>query len=44
MLSGQYCCREFEMAVDYNDIKYYRVEDDRFNAVKKDWRYIVWFN
>ena len=42
MFSGQYCCREFEKAVDYNDIRYYRVvEDDQFNSVKNDWRYIV---
>lgn len=33
---GDFCnCNEFEKAVDYNDIRYYRPEDDRFNAVKK---------
>ncbi len=25
---------EFQMVVDYNDIRYYRPEDDTFNAVK----------
>ena len=33
-------CNEFEKAVDYDDIRYYRVEDDRFNAVKKQGWYI----
>jgi hypothetical protein len=33
---SDYCnCNDFEKAVDYNDIRYYRVEDDRFDAVKK---------
>lgn len=32
---SNYCdCNDFEKAVDYNDIGYYRI-DDRFNAVKK---------
>ena len=36
-----YCdCNDFEKAVDYNDIRYYRTEDDRFNAVKKACWYI----
>ena len=29
-------CNEFERAVDYNDIRYYRPEDDRFNSVSKN--------
>ena len=41
MFSQQYCCREFEKAVDYNDIRYYRVEGDRFNQVKKDDKYCL---
>jgi len=36
IMNPDYCtCNEFEKAVDYNDIRYYRPEDDRFNAVKK---------
>ncbi|HEY7080656.1 MAG TPA: hypothetical protein VH500_13205 [Nitrososphaeraceae archaeon] len=36
-----YCsCNEFEKAVDYNDTRYYRPEDARFNAVKKAGWYI----
>ena len=35
-MNPDYCsCNEFGKAVDYNDIRYYRQEDDRFNAVKK---------
>jgi hypothetical protein len=35
-MNPDYCnCNEFEKAVDYNDIRYYRPEDDRFNVVKK---------
>jgi hypothetical protein len=30
-----YCCLDFEKAVDYNDIWYYRPEDDKAKAVKK---------
>ena len=38
---SDYCnCNDFEKAVDYNDIRYYRVEDDRFNAVKRAGWYI----
>jgi hypothetical protein len=38
---SDYCdCDDFEKAVDYNDIRYYRIEDDRFNAVKKAGWYI----
>ena len=32
---SDYCnCNEFEKAVDYNDIRYYRPEDDKAKAVK----------
>jgi hypothetical protein len=35
-MNPDYCnCNDFEKAVNDNDIKYYRHEDDRFNAVKK---------
>jgi hypothetical protein len=35
-MNPNYCnCNDFEKAVDYKDIRYYRPEDDRFNAVKK---------
>ena len=35
-MNTDYCQgNNFEKAVDYNDTRYYRVEDDRFNAVKK---------
>ena len=35
-MNPDYCnSHEFEKAVDFNDIRYYRPEDDRFNAVKK---------
>lgn len=38
---SDYCnCNDFEKVVDHNDIRYYRVEDDRFNAVKKPGWYI----
>lgn len=39
-----YCnCNEFEKAVDYDDIQYYRPEDDRFNTGKKaDWYVRSW--
>jgi hypothetical protein len=30
-----YNCNEFEKAMDYNDIRYYKPEDDRFSVVKK---------
>ena len=34
-MNPDYCnSNEFEKAVDFNDIRYYRPEDDRFNAVK----------
>jgi hypothetical protein len=33
---SDYCnCNDFEKAADYNDIRYYRPEDDRSNAVKR---------
>jgi hypothetical protein len=35
-----HCCSDFKKAVDYNDIRYYRPEDDRFNAVKQAGWYI----
>jgi hypothetical protein len=31
----EYCCSEFEKAVDYNDFRYYRPEDDVYNTIKK---------
>jgi hypothetical protein len=35
-MNPDYCsCNEFEKTVDYNDIRYFRPEDDRLNAVKK---------
>ena len=36
-----YCdCNDFKKAVDYNDIRYYRTEDDRFNEVGvRSWAY-----
>jgi hypothetical protein len=34
MFSGSYYYRDFEKAVDYNDIRYYGPEDDRFNGEK----------
>jgi hypothetical protein len=39
-----YCnYNEFEKAVDYKDIRYYRPEDDWFKAVKKqDWYIRSW--
>jgi hypothetical protein len=37
MNSDYYRCTEFEKAVDYNDIRYYRPEEDRFNSVKSGW-------
>ena len=40
-MDPDYCnCNEFEKVVDYNDIRYYRPEDDRFNAVKKAGWYV----
>jgi hypothetical protein len=43
-MNSDYCnCNEFEKAVDYNDIRSYRLEDDRFNAVKKaGWHIRPW--
>jgi hypothetical protein len=36
-----YCnCKEFEKAVDYDDIKYYRLIDDNFHRIKKPGWYI----
>ena len=35
-MNPDYCsCNEFERAVDYNDIRYHKPEDDGFNAAKK---------
>lgn len=35
-MNPDYCsCNEFEKDVYYYGIRYYRPEDDRFNAVKK---------
>jgi len=37
-MNPDYCSRnDFEKAADYNDIRYYRPEDDRYNAIKKGW-------
>ena len=39
-MNPDYCnCNDFEKAVDYNDIRSYRPEDDRFTAVKKGGSY-----
>ena len=35
MNPDNYTCNEFEKAADYNDIRYYRLEHDKFNAVSK---------
>jgi len=35
MNPGQCSRNSFDKVADYNDILYYRPEDDRFNAVKK---------
>jgi hypothetical protein len=35
LIMFDYCnSNDFEKAVDYNDIRYYRIEDDIFNAKK----------
>jgi hypothetical protein len=35
-MNPDYCsCNDFEKAVEYNDIHYFRPEDDRFNAIKR---------
>ncbi len=40
-MNPDYCsCNDFEKAVDYNDIHYFRPEDDKFNAIKKQGWYI----
>lgn len=40
-MNPDYCnFKEFKKAIDYNDIRYYRPEGDRFNAVKKAGWYI----
>ena len=40
-MNPDYCnCNKFETAVDYNVIRYYRPEEDRFSAVKKAGWYI----
>ena len=43
-MNPDYCnCNDFEKAVDYNDIRSYRPEDDRFTAVKKAGSYTtIW--
>jgi hypothetical protein len=36
IMNPDYCsCNDFEKAVEYNDIHYFRPEDDRFNAIKR---------
>jgi hypothetical protein len=32
--------KEFEKSVDHDDVRYYRLEDDNFNAIKKQGWYI----
>lgn len=40
-MNPDYCnCNDFEQATDYDDIRYYKSEDDRFNTVKKPGWYI----
>ena len=35
-MNPDYCsCNDFEKAVEYNDIDYFRPEDDRFNAIRR---------
>jgi hypothetical protein len=35
-VNPDYCnCNEFEKAIDFNDIRYCKPEDDRFNTVRK---------
>jgi hypothetical protein len=36
----EYCCSEFTKAVDYDDFKYYRVEEDNYGAIIKPGWYI----
>jgi hypothetical protein len=35
-----FSCNDLEQALDYNDICYFRPEDDRFSAIKKHGWYI----
>jgi len=40
-MNPDYCtCNEFEKAVDYNDICYYRAKEDTYNTITKDGWYI----
>jgi hypothetical protein len=36
----EYCCKQFEKAVDYDEIRYYSLEDGNINAIKKPGWYI----
>ena len=36
----EYYCTDLEKAIDYDDIRYYKLEDSKFNAVKKPGWYI----
>jgi hypothetical protein len=36
----EYCCREFEKSVDYDDFCYYRAKEDSYNAITKDGWYM----
>jgi hypothetical protein len=36
----EYCCKEFEKEVDYDDFCYYRVGEDSYNSITKDGWYI----
>ena len=31
----EYCCSEFEKAVDYEDFRYYKVEDNVYHSIKR---------
>ena len=36
----EYCCREFEKAVEYRDFAYCEAEEDTYRAITKDGWYI----
>jgi len=39
-MTEQYCCREFEKAVDYDDFCYYRAKEDSYRSITKDGWYL----
>ena len=39
-LMTEYCCRDFEKAVDYDDFAYYKAKEDSYNSTTKDGWYI----